>query len=165
MRLGASWGNARILNISSRGLLVESADAPQRGSYVEVRRGQHVIVARVVWSDSTRFGLLTQDPLSVEHIVSEPDRAAAPRDPAADAAQVERRFAARLKESQAQRFEISRQAARAFQFAAIAACGTSAAIAGYASVRQSLGCPMSHVSAMLAHQEAPACETLVAGAR
>ena len=164
MRLGASWGNARILNISSRGLLIEGESAPPRGSYVEVRRGQHVIVARVIWTDSSRFGLFTQDPLSVEQIVSEPNRAAAPC-PGTDAALVERRSAARIQEAHAQRLDASRQAGRAFQFAAMVAFGTSAAVAAYEGVQQSLACPMSQVTAALSHDEAPSCETLVATSR
>ena len=40
------------------------------GSRVELRRGEHVIVARVMWRDGSRLGLQTDDRVPVEEIMS-----------------------------------------------------------------------------------------------
>ncbi len=66
MRVGASWSDTAILDLSSKGLLLHSPNAPPRGSYVEVRRGQHVIIARVVWTCGGHVGLRSQDNVLIE---------------------------------------------------------------------------------------------------
>ena len=70
LRSCSGWTDACILNISSRGLLVHSARTGPQGSLVELWRGEHVIVARVVWQDGARAGLQTEDRLPVEQILS-----------------------------------------------------------------------------------------------
>lgn len=70
IRMGSAWNDARILNISSRGLLVQTPGPVARGSYVELRKDDHVIVARVMWQDQSRLGLRTQDQVQVEQILS-----------------------------------------------------------------------------------------------
>jgi hypothetical protein len=69
IRSGAAWYDASILNISSRGMLLQAADPPVRGSYLELRRGALVIVAKVMWRESRRFGVKTQDELPIQAIV------------------------------------------------------------------------------------------------
>ena len=44
MRSGVSWHDVCILNLSRRGLGIQAAEPPQRGAYVEIRRGKHVIL-------------------------------------------------------------------------------------------------------------------------
>lgn len=41
MRVGPSWSDALILNLSSKGLMVRSDRPPSRGSYLEIRRGPY----------------------------------------------------------------------------------------------------------------------------
>ena len=67
---GRGRRDACILNVSTRGLLVYSDAAASPGSYVEVRRGEQVIVARVVWRRSNRIGPSSQQKLQVGDIVS-----------------------------------------------------------------------------------------------
>ncbi len=69
MKAGLEWHDTCILNISSRGMLLQAADPPALGSYLEIRRGALVIVARVMWSKHHRFGVKSQDALPVEAIV------------------------------------------------------------------------------------------------
>lgn len=69
MRVGASWDDACILNLSSRGMLMRAPTAPNRGSYLEIRRGNHVIVAKVVWASVDRFGVYTQDPVPAADLI------------------------------------------------------------------------------------------------
>src|SRR5262245_7417073 len=70
LRTGANWSDTCILNISSRGLMIHSARAVPNGSLVELRRGVHVILARVVWKDGGRIGLRSSDRLPIEEILS-----------------------------------------------------------------------------------------------
>ncbi len=69
MKAGPEWHDTCILNISSRGMMMQAADPPVRGTYLEIRRGALVIVANVMWSKSHRFGVKTQDPLPIDAIV------------------------------------------------------------------------------------------------
>lgn len=69
MKAGPEWHDTCILNISSRGMLLQAAEPPVRGTYLEIRRGALVIVARVMWSKHHRFGVKSQDKLPVEVIV------------------------------------------------------------------------------------------------
>lgn len=85
LRDGALWSDALIINMSSRGLLVRSDQSPNRGSYLEIRRGPYVIVARVVWANADRFGVQTQDIVPSERLMTDPTAAPAPQcSPAAD---------------------------------------------------------------------------------
>ena len=65
----SGWTDACILNVSSRGLMIHSARAGPQGSIVELRRGRHAIVARVVWRDGARVGLKTEERLAVEDLI------------------------------------------------------------------------------------------------
>jgi len=132
MRDGALWSDALILNMSSRGLLVRSDQSPNRGSYLEIRRGTYLIVARVVWSTAGRFGVQTQDMVPAERLINDPDAAAAPAS-SIKAGQQERRAASRSIET---RHDASRQKARAFEFAAISlVCALVAILIGSAMAK------------------------------
>ena len=69
IKAGAGWHDGCILNVSSRGLMLQAADPPPKGSYLEIRRGALVIVARVMWAKSHRFGVKSQDALPIDAIV------------------------------------------------------------------------------------------------
>jgi hypothetical protein len=69
LRSGAMWSDICILNISSRGLMVQSARVGSEGSQVELYRGSHVIIARVVWREGARAGLQADDRVPVEEIL------------------------------------------------------------------------------------------------
>lgn len=71
MKVGAGWDDTCILNISSSGLMLQSAHPPRRGSYLEIRRGALIIIAKVMWSESHRFGVKTQDALPIDAIVGD----------------------------------------------------------------------------------------------
>jgi len=61
MRCGASWADTSIVNVSARGLGLQTLRAPMPGTYIEIRRGDSCIVAQVVWTQGQRFGVRTQD--------------------------------------------------------------------------------------------------------
>ena len=151
MRLGADWRDVNILNISSRGLLLHAAPPPERGAYVEVRRGTHVIVARVVWSSQERFGVRSQDPLCVDSIISEPslspgEQGSAPK----GAAGADRRAVRRDNARRGDPHERSRQVSRLVEFLCLSAFGAVLAATGFDAVANALGRPVAMVSAALA---------------
>lgn len=102
MRRDGGWVDVSIRNLSSRGMMIHSDHAVERGTYVEVRRGAHAVIGRVMWRKDLTFGMHTQDRLDVDAIVErpgaaiglrpngEPERRRAPR-PAGDAASSIRR--------------------------------------------------------------------------
>ena len=157
MRLGCSWGDVYLLNISSRGLLIQAAEAPSRGTYIEVRRGRHAIAARVAWSDHRHFGVQTQYSLKIDEIISEPDLSRAREGASATKPDVERRSTARgpsLAELR-RRGDRNRWAARAAQFACATAFGASVACFVASSAFDTLSRPLAHVSKTL-NQPSPA---------
>lgn len=149
MRSGARWGDVAILDISSRGMLIHAPETPPRGAYLEVRRGSHAIIARVVWTNDQRFGVCTQDRLSIEAIIREPDWSASDaRQPAQTPAPVERRSVKRRPAGE--RHERSRIMARAAEFACLAIAGASAALVAFSIVEENFRRPLTDVAAVLA---------------
>lgn len=51
------WGDTRICNVSSRGMMVKYSPPPPLGSYVEICRGEFSVVGRVRWIATDCFGL------------------------------------------------------------------------------------------------------------
>lgn len=146
MRTGASWNDAVILNLSSRGLLVRADPSPSRGSYLEIRRGAHVIVARVVWAGSDRFGVRTQDPVPADSLVRDPDSAAIAAKPGSADAQ-ERRATPRSIEV---RHEASRHKGKSAEFAVVVLAGGIAAMFIGSAVVGTVAEPLMDVQAALA---------------
>jgi len=141
MRVAAAWNDVCILNISPRGLSVQAASPPPRGTYLEIRRGAHEITARVIWSGHHRFGVHTQDELAIDDIINHPDRST--EDPVATP---DRRHARRTA---ATRHDDSRMLSRAMEFAVIGIFAASAAVATFGTVTEVLR-PLSGLSAALA---------------
>lgn len=147
MRDGNAWSDANILNISSRGLMLHAATPPSRGTYVEVRRGAHVIVGRVIWTKADRFGVRAQDRLAIDSLVANDSPN---RQPANDhgGAAAERRARPRLERLE-WRHAQSREKGRALQFACIAGFGFILAACAYEAVTETLSRPLSDVSIQL----------------
>lgn len=136
VRCGASWSDACILNLSSRGMLMQAERAPTRGSYLEIRRGSQVVVARVVWSNAYRFGVRTQDIVSADQLI---------RDPAPTTktgASPERR---REPRPLATRHDASRRRSRAIEFCTFAVLGVVGASMATAAVGELLSEPLEAV--------------------
>ncbi len=70
LRHGPAWSDACILNISSRGLMIHTGRQIAKGTKVEVRRGDHVIAARVAWRDGARAGLQAEDRVPLEALMT-----------------------------------------------------------------------------------------------
>ena len=152
LRMGALWTDACILNISSRGLMIQATRAAAEGNLIELYRGDHVIVARVVWRSGMRAGLRAEDRIPVEEIMSLGDTAglqltAGARPP------YERRKRPRSEEQ-------SRHVGRMFEFASVAIIGASLATAAYGMVEEALGRPFGLVERALAGPDAQPASAL-----
>lgn len=147
MRLNGGFRDVRIRDISSKGLLLEADLAPQRGTYLEVFRGRHLIIARVVWSQENRFGVLAQDRMNIEAIVSEPDRSGVRRIDPTSGLPEERRSEPRLTSREiSRRATHSRYMSAALQFVFMVMLGLSGAVTLFGVVSQSFATPMRIVS-------------------
>lgn len=134
MRSASGWSDACILNVSKSGLLVYSPGGADPGSFVEIRRGGQLVVARVVWRKNQRIGLHSPDPVRVEDIISTEAAAAAVRSAKAQFA-VERRRVPRNPDR-------SRQQARAMEFAAMVLASVALVGAAVATVADALATPL-----------------------
>ena len=141
LRQDRGWADARILDISRRGLLVRSPAAPLHGAYVEICRGTYRIVARVVWVSHDLFGLSTQDPIAVDAVVK--GEAAAPPVPVNNRPSPQRQPS--LKESG----DRSRRWSRKFQFGVFTLCAAAVACLAFGAVGQALSKPLNLVAAGL----------------
>jgi PilZ domain-containing protein len=138
LRHGAAWTDACILNVSTRGLMIHTGRQISTGTQVEVRRGDHVIIARVVWRDGGRAGLFAEDRVPVEEIMT------LGQSPTLQltAGPAERRRNPRPQER-------SRLQGRAMEFAAVVAIGAFLAVAGLSMVQSAFARPLAMVSAAL----------------
>jgi len=148
LRHSGAWQDVRILDISSRGLGLHASSPPGCGSYVEVRRGPHIIIARVVWVKGNRFGVFAQDAVPIHSVISKAKSSGGSlgQRTASDAI-FERRAGARSRERQHER---SRTVARAMEFAFVATLGASAAFLGFDLVKQAVARPLAVVQIALA---------------
>lgn len=145
IRCGATWTDARIVDLSSRGVGLSAATPPRSGAYVEIRRGRHIIIARVVWVKGLRFGVRTQDAVPVESVIA--DSASAEASAGASGQQVERRAVPRP----AVRHDRSRTVGRAMEFAFLGIMGASAALLGFDMIGDALRVPLTQVQTALGH--------------
>lgn len=106
---------------------------------MEVRRGNHAIVARVMWREGGKAGLRADERIPIEDIVTL-GQAPAYSVPAATG---ERRKNPRTEDR-------SRLHARAIQFAGIALIGACLASAGLLMFEQAFARPLAVVAASLA---------------
>jgi hypothetical protein len=146
MKLGARWTDAFILNVSSRGLMIRASEHLDRGAYIELRRADQVIVARVVWRAGSRAGLRSQDRLPVEAIVTGTVPAVAVVS-SIGPANGERR-----KHRRDADHERSRYRGRAMEFTSLVLIGATSSAAIFSLVAETLERPLSSVQAALAGQ-------------
>jgi hypothetical protein len=142
LRSSSGWTDACILNISSRGLMIHSSRAGPRGSVVELWRGDHVIVARVMWQDGARAGLQTDERLAVEDILSLRGSAAMSLT-APQAASTDRRARPRGEPDR------RKQQGKMIEFVGVVLAGCMFAATAYGMVAQALAGPMAMIDAAL----------------
>jgi hypothetical protein len=144
MRVDASWHDVCILNVSLHGLGIQTAQPPKRGSYVEIRRGSHLIVARTAWSKGHRAGLRSQDAIFIQPLLRE--QAAPSPSTACLQPTVERRRSPRCP---AQAHESSRQLGRATEFACFGLIACAVGFSAFGTVEAALAKPLEQISLAL----------------
>ena len=142
LRAASGWHDACILDVSSRGMMLQTPAVAARGAYVEIRRGQQVIVARVAWAQQQRFGVQSQDPVPIEALLGQPER----EGPAASST-MERRAVPRPIE---RRHEESRERGKRVEFAGLVLAGTCAAMVAFGADGEALARPVAAISAVMA---------------
>jgi len=142
LRSASGWTDACILNVSSGGLLVHSARTGPQGSEVELWRGEHVIVARVVWRDGARAGLCSVERLPVADILSLNRSAALRLTAGGDARRDDCRRGPRTDDE-------PRAQGQMVEFAGVVAVAVALSVLAYGMVEQALGRPLALVSAAL----------------
>ncbi len=146
MKAGAGWHDTCILNISSRGMLMQAGVPPVRGSYLEIRRGAVVVIARVMWTKRHRFGVKSQDLLSIDAITS----ATAPANAPAIAPAPNRRSSERPRLPTSER---SRLQGRIMEYGFAAALAIAAAVFAAGQVYSILARPADAVTLALSGGE------------
>ena len=142
LRTGAQWSDACILNISSRGMMIHSGRAGPEGTRVELRRGEHVIIARVMWSEGGRAGLRSDERLPVEEIMSL-SHSSALQLVASGGDLVDRRKRPRPQPDNA------RLRGRAFEFIGVGAVALTLALGIWGLAQEALARPLAAAAAAL----------------
>ena len=144
MQCGSRWQDVGILNFSTHGLGLSCDQPPQRGTYIELRRGPFVMVARVAWAKGHRFGARTQDAVASIAITGAlpPNRSLKP-----GSTVLERRSATRPREMRI--VDSARHRGRVMEFAGVAlAIGAGAALVAETAYAQ-LTSPLEKVRSVL----------------
>ena len=50
-------------------MMAQCEEAPPRGTYIEIRLGDHVMVGKVMWSKGREFGVMLSDPIDVQGLI------------------------------------------------------------------------------------------------
>lgn len=143
LRLGAEWSDARILNVSSRGLMIHTGQPAQQGTIVEIRRDRHVITGRVMWREGSKVGVQCENLVPVDEILSL-GASKSLRLVAENGALLERRHVPRRRTTESRLF------GRAMQFAGVLAIVLAIAGSGIIWVRATLAQPLHAAEAALA---------------
>lgn len=110
---------------------------------VELRRGDHVIVARIVWREGARAGLQVEEKLPVEEIMSA-SQSKSLQLVATNGAMVDRRKGPRAHAVDA------RLRGRALEFIGVGAIAVTLALGIWTMAQQALAAPLAKVEAALA---------------
>ncbi len=124
LNIDGQWQDATITNVSAKGLMVKCPTPPARGAYVEMRRGENIVIAQVRWSDGPCFGALSQMPIDLPRLRSDAQN----RTRKSAELRGTPRIAAVAAPSPEQRADASRRLARTIEFASLFAVLAVAAL-------------------------------------
>ena len=125
--------------------MIHSARAGPQGGIVELRRGSHAIVARVVWRDGARVGLKTEERLAVEDLI----RLNCASAMTVTAGQAQKR----ARDAPSQRRERNRNRrslARVIEYVGVALIACMLAVTAFDVLERGLGTPMALIETALA---------------
>ncbi len=152
MRAGGAWIDVCIRNLSSRGLLVQAADPPEAGTYVEILRGDQIIIGRTMWAKDRRFGVHSQARIDIDALIREPVTAHGPLIAHPDGKPIQDRRSDIRRPAPVplgQQLEKSRRMAAMLQFGVVTLAGFAAAIFTASAVHDILSVPLRIVAAHL----------------
>lgn len=145
IRQDTGWKDASLRNLSSRGAMLQMDAPPPKGSFIEIRRGEALMVGQVRWSDGDRCGLRMQDKVPLASLLSPRYQ---PADDLVAAGKVERRAQVRVM-SPAEIAERSRYKSALFQRLTLIAGALAAAIFLMTMMMELAGKPMATIAAHL----------------
>lgn len=149
MRAGGAKVDVCIRDISSRGMLIESASPPVRGTYIEIIRSAHTVVARVVWTAGNRFGVSTREPINIAAMIGQSPSSSATASGSSPSharpSEVQKLSPATVQE----RYERSRKLSSLFEYVVFGGCVLVAAITLSGAVFKTLSSPFGQVSSGL----------------
>lgn len=143
VRNGAGWADACILNISSRGLLINARCTAPPGSQIKLRRGGYLLVGRVIWRSANRIGVSSQYPLPVDELISS-EAASADLPALSGTIEIGR------PQQQRKSNDRSRAFSRAVEFLSLVLFGSALAAAAAVHAYQALSNPIEAVNRALA---------------
>lgn len=148
MRTERGWCDIAIRNVSSGGFMAHSPMPPRRGHYIEIWRGEACIVGYVVWSSGSRFGVRSQQAIDISGLVAKRPAAV----PGTERRRTQRQPDPPSISPQAQA-DRARQIGRAFEFVALGAAVTFAALFLTSIVSEVLHRPFSIIGEHLASHQ------------
>ena len=147
VRTDDGWIDATVRNVSSRGMMLQSPQPLNRNQFVEISRGDHRVIGRIVWADAVMSGVRAQDEVDIAALLAPPQAGSTK-------CSVERRSGQRATApprvaSLDERAEASRLIGRAAEKVCLVvaiACGALFAISG---ASQALAEPLGQISEAL----------------
>lgn len=150
MRAGGRPMDICIRNISSRGMLLQAAVPPPRGTYIEILFPGQTVVARVVWAKERRFGAHTREAMDLSAItgiagLGEPHSGKQASTRAHPAPKGHALTVAQLREQH----ERSRRLSSLFEFAFMAVCSVAIAAVAAEAIYERFGGTLQEVAERL----------------
>ncbi len=143
VKTGTDWADGHILNISSRGMLLQHSRPIAIGSYIEVRNDGRAVSATVVWREGSRAGLTCAQRIDLgDWIAAWEEQSGARCGSGSVAATVDRRAFPRTHDQ-------SRGLARKLEFIAIAAIAVLIAVSVASLAASVLFRPFAAISTVL----------------
>jgi len=148
VRVKSDFGSetAEVCNVSSRGIMITGASPPPRGTYVEISHGSKIVIGRIAWASSDRFGVFTQDRIVLAELMSASAASLAGSQKRQTVDEV------RLSPHRRDTNEIaasSTRLARSFEFVVIAVAAAAAAMALAYAASELLSSPLQKVGAAM----------------
>lgn len=148
VRTDDGWIDATVRNVSQRGMMLDSLQPLRRSQFVEVARGRHRLVGRVVWSEATTCGLQARDCVDIHGLLAQPGSGSSG---STDDRRTHARSSAPVRGAKvAERAEASRLLGRGFEKAFMALALASVSILAVSSALEAGSAPIAKIDLALA---------------
>lgn len=146
LRTDDGWIDATVRNVSNRGMLLHTPQPLRRNQFVEIARGRHRVVGRIVWSEEGASGLHAREQVDVAALLEQREAAPALQDRRERSRTAMASTARTLDERAEASRRLGRAMERGFLVVAIACVGVVTAV----SVSEALAAPLAKVELALA---------------